>query len=192
MTYEQSIEAVIVAAGISSRAGAFKPGLPIGGKAMLVRCIEGVYDVCKRIIVVGGYRIEQLRPLVEGFKKAICIENPSYPKGMFTSVKAGLTLVDADRCFLLPGDVPLIPGSVYRALLAIDADIVVPTFQGTNGHPVCLSKNVIPRILQEPDNASLQDVIRIFGYRTLDVDAEEILLDVDTPEDYTMICQRVA
>ena len=190
MADQQSIEGVILAAGASSRAGAFKPGLLIGGKTMIARCIEGMEDICQRIIVVGGYEVDQLRSFVGAFWKAECIENPSYQKGMFTSVKAGLALVGGDRCFVLPGDVPLVPLRVYRELLAIDAEIVVPTFRGTNGHPVCLSKTVIPRILAEPDQSSLRDLIRRMGYRGLPVDAEEILLDIDTPEDYEEVCRR--
>jgi molybdenum cofactor cytidylyltransferase len=191
MLEENAIEGVILAAGMSSRAGGFKPGLAIGGKPMLARCIEGMSNVCGRIIVVGGHEVERLRSLVANLHGVVCVENPSYRKGMFTSVKAGLAMVRADRCFVLPVDIPLVPASVYRTLLAIDADIVVPAYRGRNGHPVCLSKTVLPRILSEPDDSSLREAIRALGVCTVDVDAEEILMDVDTPQDYEAICRRI-
>ena len=185
------IEGVILAAGRSERAGAFKPALLVGGKTMLARCMEGMESVCERIIVVGGSEIDQLRPLLRGFDKAECVENRSFEEGMFTSVKTGLAAVQGDRCFILPGDVPLIPPVVYRQLLAVHADIVVPTYRGRNGHPVCLSKTVIPDILSHPDDSSLREIIRVIGYHPVPVNAEEILLDVDTPEDYASICRRM-
>jgi molybdenum cofactor cytidylyltransferase len=189
---EKSIEGVILAAGTSFRAGTFKPALLIGGKPMIALCIKGMYDLCQRIIVVGGHDIERLRSLLDGFDKTICVENSFYREGMFTSVKAGLAIVRADRCFVLPGDVPLVPSGVFRQLLLIDADVVVPTFQGRNGHPICLSRAVIPRILREPDDSTLRDVIRMIGYDSADVGAEEILIDIDTPQDYEAVCRRLS
>ena len=186
----RSAEGVILAAGTSVRAGAFKPGLLLGGKPMLRHCIEGMDEVCRRIIVVGGYEFARIQALAGPDTKVVCVENLAYRNGMFTSVKAGLALVRAERCFVLPGDVPLVPARVYRMLLETEADIVVPVFHGAKGHPVCLSKEVIPRILSEPDDSILREIIRTIGDRSLEVDAEEILLDVDTPEDYDMVCRR--
>jgi molybdenum cofactor cytidylyltransferase len=190
MSEASSIEGVILAAGTSSRFGAFKPALLIGGKAMISRCIEGMYDVCERIIVVGGNEIERLRTLVRGFDKVECIENASYQNGMFSSVKAGLAEVRGDRCLILPGDIPLVPPAVYRTLLAREADIVIPTFQKKRGHPICVSQSIIPRILAEPDSSSLREVITSMCYETVEVDAEEILVDVDTPQDHERIRER--
>lgn len=192
MPGEISIEGVILAAGSSFRAGAFKPAMLVGGKPMIARCIEGMYDICHRIIVVGGHEIDQLRTLVVGIDRVECVENTSYQKGMFTSVKLGLSSVHGDRCFVLPADIPLVPPRVYQNLLTFEADVVVPSFQGRNGHPVCFSRAIIPRILRESDESSLRDIIRSIGYRDVEVDAEEILIDVDTPEDYERVRQRVA
>jgi molybdenum cofactor cytidylyltransferase len=191
MAADPLVEGVILAAGLSSRAGTFKPALLLGNKSMIERCVEGMHDVCHRIVVVGGHEFGQLRTLLDGIAKIECIENSSYRKGMFTSVKLGLSRLRGDRVFMIPADIPLVPSRVYRQLLALQADIVVPSFQGRNGHPVCLSRAIIPRILREPDESSLRDVIRTIGFRDVEVGAEEILLDVDTPEDYDRVCQRV-
>ncbi len=183
-------EGVVLAAGASVRAGAFKPALPIDGKPMIERCIDGMKDICGRIIVVGGHEFEQLQSLVRGIRNAECVRNPDYQKGMFTSVKRGLSRVRAEKCFVIPVDIPLVPARVYEALLAVDAEIVVPSFRNRNGHPVCCSRAVIPRILREPDASSLRDVLQAIGFSTLAVDAEEILLDVDTPDDYQRVVDR--
>lgn len=192
MAGEPYIEGVILAAGASSRAGTFKPALLIGNRSMIVRCIEGMEEICDRIIVVGGNEFDRLRSLLEGIPKVECLENSSWQKGMFTSVKAGLSLLKGDRFFVIPGDIPLVPSSVYRALLEIEAEIVIPSFQGRNGHPVCCSRAVISRILCEPDESSFRDVIRAIGFHTVHVDAEEILIDVDTLEDYEFVRRRFA
>jgi molybdenum cofactor cytidylyltransferase len=186
------IEGMILAAGSSVRAGTFKPALLIGKKSMIERCIEGMYDICQRIVVVGGHEFNQLRSLLEGIAKIECIENSSYQKGMFTTVKVGLSHLRGDRCFVLPVDIPFVPPRVYQQLLALDADVVVPSFQGRNGHPACLSRAIIPRVLREPDESSLRDVIRTIGVRSVEVDTEEILIDIDTLQDYDKVCRRFA
>jgi molybdenum cofactor cytidylyltransferase len=163
----------------------------LGDKSMIERCIEGMSDACERIIVVGGFEYGRLRLLVERFSKVECTENISYEDGMFTSVKAGLSQTRGDRCFLLPADIPLVPPHVYHQLLTAREEVVVPSFRGRNGHPVLLSRAVLPRILSEPDNSSLQSVLRSIGFRAMEVDAEEVLIDVDTPHDYERISQRV-
>ncbi len=187
MPPEAAVEGVILAAGISSRAGTFKPALPIGEKPMIGLTIEGMSHWCGRIIIVGGHDFARLRRLVEGYQGVECVENPCYYKGMFTSVKAGLAAVRGARCFLIPADVPLVPSGVYRNLLAAGAEIAVPAFRGRKGHPICLSRGVIGRILAKPDESSLRQVIEAIGFSVIDVDAEEILLDLDTPRDYELI-----
>lgn len=190
MPGQPTIDGVILAAGLSSRAGTFKPALQIGGRSLIGHCIEGMSDICSRIIVVGGHEFGILRSLVEGIAKVECVENPLYYRGMFTSVKAGLSQIHGDRCFILPVDIPLVPPRVYRQLLSVEADVVIPSFHGRNGHPVCLSVAILPRILGEPDESSLRDALRSIGFRTIDVDTEEILTDIDTPEDYELALQR--
>lgn len=184
------IEGVILAAGSSSRAGTFKPALPIGGRPMVVRCIEGMLGICGRIIVVGGHEYHRLRALVQDLRAVECVENVSYRRGMFTSVKTGLRETRGERCFILPVDIPLVPRAVYEKILSVDAGIVVPSFQGRNGHPLCCSRAVVPRILSEPDGSSLRDVVVAIGFCAVPVEAREILLDIDTPEEYEHVRNR--
>jgi molybdenum cofactor cytidylyltransferase len=192
MTAEKKqVEGVILAAGLSTRAGTFKPALRIGGKTLIERCVEGMRGVCDRIIVVGGHEFERLCSLVEGIDNVECVQNVSYQKGMFTSVKTGLSHVRGERCFVLPVDIPLVPKQVYDNLLSLDAEVVIPVFKGKSGHPVCCSRSIIPRILDEADDSTFSTVLRVIGFRTVLVDAEEILIDVDTPEDYERIRGRV-
>jgi molybdenum cofactor cytidylyltransferase len=181
-------EGIILAAGTSFRAGAFKPALDLGGRPMVIRCIEGMRTACARIIVVGGFRFPMLCEMLADLGGVECIENPLFPLGMFTSVKRGLSLSASDSVFLLPVDTPLVPPHVYLSLLHRPGKIVVPTHGGRRGHPVLLRRSVIPPILGEPDSSSLRDVIHRIGPEFLEVDTPEVLRDIDTPEDYRQLC----
>jgi CTP:molybdopterin cytidylyltransferase MocA len=88
-----------------------------------------------------------IRPaLLEGVAKIECIENSSCQKGMFTSVKLGLSRRRADRCFVLPADIPLVPLRVYQRLLTLDPDIIVPPRTAVVKSHLQVLSAIVPRL----------------------------------------------
>lgn len=179
-----SVEGVILAAGFSTRMGRFKMELPVGGKAMIVRCVEGMYPVVQRVLVVVGWQGERIRELLAGYTKVEIVPNPDYGLGMFSSVRTGIARVQAERFFLLPGDHSLVGEEVYLRMLAVPGDIIIPTFQGRKGHPVLMARTLIPGILEQPQDRTLRDTIRSRGFVAVEVPDAGILTDVDTPAEY--------
>jgi molybdenum cofactor cytidylyltransferase len=183
----QTVEGVILAAGLSTRSGRWKMALPLGDKTVLQRCVEGMLDAVNRIWVVTGWRADQVASLLQGYPKVELVPNPEYRQGMFSSVQAGLARACAERVFLTPGDYALLPPSVYAQMLAVTAEIVIPTHGGKKGHPVLLGHSSVREILALPGDAMLRDYIAESGFATVEVDSPGILLDIDTPEDYAAI-----
>ena len=177
------IEGVILAAGYSSRAKVNKLIQEIAGKPLLVRCIEGMYGAVSRILVVGGYKINELHPLLKGYPKCELVYNIQFEKGMFSSVLAGLRLSVGDRVFITPGDYPYITEEVYLRLLEDSGEITVPVYNNTPGHPVLMSKRMITLLLSDPRYLSLRDFIVQHNSSKINVEAKGILMDIDTPDD---------
>lgn len=182
-----SVEGVILAAGLSSRAGAYKLTLPINEKTIIENCIESMYPICSKIIVVGGYKYELLSEILSKYFKVKVINNVSYREGMFNSVKEGIRHVTAERFFLIPGDYPLVRSETYIKMLSIESGIVVPTYEGKKGHPVLIKSCMNDDILYNPRYTNLKEFVNIQGFTTVSVDDQGILLDVDTMEDYNNI-----
>lgn len=179
------VTGVILAAGASGRFPPFKAGALLYGKPLLHHCLEGMRKVCSQIIVVGGSNSEGLRSLIgaAGDGPVDLVENPGWAGGMFTSVKAGVARVHTDAAFVLPVDCPLVPPAIYRALLAAPGEAVVPVYRGRRGHPVLIREVLFDRIAREPDASSLRAVLTEIGVAEVEVDAPEVLLDLDTPGD---------
>lgn len=177
-------EAIILAAGFSSRMGTFKPALDLGGKTLIERCLEPMYEHCSRIFVIGGYKFEVIQEILAVYPKVELIYNPDYPAGMFTSVKLGLRKITAPRFFLTPGDYPLVTSDTYKALLAADGNIVVPSFAGRSGHPILLKKELIPPILENHHLNALRDYIYQNERQIVTVADPGIHQDVDNSDDY--------
>lgn len=186
------IEGIILAAGFSKRAKAYKMTLDIGGKTLLENCIEGMYSVCSRIIVVGGYRFEHILPIIDKYPKAELVLNENYRDGMYSSVKKGMEYIKRESFFLTPGDYPAIHTDVYERMLDTDGEIIIPTFNGEKGHPVLMKSYLIKEICQNSAFTNLREFIDFKSFETVEVQDRGILIDVDTMEDYLKACKHIS
>lgn len=179
-----SREGIILAAGLSSRAKTFKMLLPLNGKSVIENTIDNMLQFSQRVIVVGGYKIELLQPIIQKYRNVELIFNENYEEGMFSSVKCGIKAVREDEFFFTPGDYPLISKDVYSKILSKTGDIIIPTYKGRKGHPILIKSKFIKEILQEGKYETLRDFINIQNPKFIEVNHKEILMDIDTIEDY--------
>ena len=121
--------AVIAAAGLSSRMGAFKPMLEIGDTTAVRRIIAVLRSVgADPVVLVTGHRAEALEAHVADLD-VICVRNERYrTTDMFDSVSLGMARVRTlcDQFFFTPVDVPLFSPETARALLACGAPLCKP------------------------------------------------------------------
>jgi CTP:molybdopterin cytidylyltransferase MocA len=190
--------AIILAGGQSRRMGEFKPLLSLGGATLLEHGISlfrkaGIRD----LRVVTGHEGERLDPLLEALKVPR-VANPRYQEGMFTSIQAGVTALQEDvtAFFLLPVDIPLVRPQTVKILLRTwynsRQGILQPVFFGTYGHPPLISTRYRQTILTAGGEGGLKKLLRTYSEDTLELEIsdEHILLDMDTPEDYRILCHR--
>lgn len=186
MQIEQPIQAVVLAAGLSTRCEHFKLTLPIGERTVIERCVLSMYDVVSKIIVVTGWNAALVREALRGYERVVFAHNDRFREGMFSSVQVGVAQVQTPAFFLTPGDYPLLTPAVYRALLAAPGRVVVPTCDGRRGHPVLL-RDLRDEILAAPAGSSLRELIEQAGITTVEVGEEGILHDIDTWADYERV-----
>ncbi|BDR65393.1 nucleotidyltransferase family protein [Clostridium tetani] len=178
------VEGIILAAGLSTRAGTNKLILDIDGKTAIERCIYGMYDLCSKIIVVGGHRIEDIKGILDRYTRVELVYNPNYLEGMFSSVKKGLIHIKEERFLLIPGDYPVINKSTYKYMLGLNKDIIIPMYNGKKGHPVLMKSYLIEELLKDASYKTLRDFINKKGFTPINVQDPGILMDIDTMEDY--------
>ncbi|MBC7234280.1 MAG: nucleotidyltransferase family protein [Chloroflexi bacterium] len=187
---KEQIDAVVLAAGRSSRCSRYKLALSLGDKAVIERSIEGMYSLVQRIIVVVGFYQEAVRRLLAPYARVEFAPREDLGEDMFGSVRVGVARVRAGRFFLQPADIPLVGQAVYERLLATEADVAIPIYAGRKGHPLLLSSEIIPDILAAPPESTLRDVLAGRKAALVPVEDEGILLDIDTLEDYQKLLNR--
>jgi molybdenum cofactor cytidylyltransferase len=186
------IWAIVLAAGVSSRMGTQKLLLPFGDKTVIEKVIEEVESVVQSdIVVVLGSHHDEIREKV-GKPAVKFIRNMQYSEGMLSSVICGFKALpdEAKAALLYLGDQPQIPSGV--ALEVISAwkqsgkGIVIPVYAGKRGHPVLIETRYKKEIEQLDPEQGLRILSKIYSSDVQEVECsyQEILRDIDTPDDY--------
>jgi CTP:molybdopterin cytidylyltransferase MocA len=195
----ESAAAIVLSAGLSERMGDFKPLMMLGGMTMLERVIRLFQSSgVNRIHVVVGHRASELTPLIDRWG-ACSVINAHYTEGMFSSVAAGVSSLDAatESFFVLPVDIPLVrPATVRDLLLAFPAGITAichPTFGRRRGHPPLIGGHHIRSILEWRREGGLAALLARLEQHAVDVAAvdEFIHQDLDRLEDYRRMSDRL-
>jgi len=192
------VAAVVLAAGKSQRMGRNKLLLNLGGRTVLDRVLSSFETSrVEAVYVVLGHRPEDLVPIVEAHS-AEAVLNPDYEEGMTSSFKTGLSRVSVDAAFLCLGDQvvldPVLMDGMIDAMEAHpEALIVSPVHEGRRGHPVLFRDTLFPEIMGLGSGDTMKDVVEGHGGRHMEVEGDVwCTLDMDTPEDYQMIRERLA
>lgn len=181
--------AVIVAAGMSSRMGEFKPMLNIGSISIARRVVATFQQAgVDKIVMVTGYHAAALERHLSG-NGVVFLRNEDYQTThMFDSARIGLSYV-RDKCgnvLFTPVDIPLFTAATVRALLASGAELACPVCGGKRGHPILMRSSLIGRILTDSGEGGLRGALERSGAAVTEVvvDDRGVLHDADTPEDY--------
>jgi len=187
-----SIDALIIAAGYSSRIKAFKPLLRFGESNIIVTIIKKLRDLgLGSIIVVSGYNHHLLEVALKGSPVNLVL-NKEYERGMLSSIKCGLGAVRsaAQGVLIFLVDQPFIGVDTLKKILAAftknGAGIVLPSYKGKHGHPVIISRKYFDEVFGLDENIGLRQLMQQHQDDIYEVDAptDDILHDIDTWEDY--------
>jgi CTP:molybdopterin cytidylyltransferase MocA len=126
------------------------------------------------------------------------VTNPAYPRGMLTSVQAGVAASDpATTLFLLAlADQPSIPAEVIDQLIhAFDEHrpgMLVPTFDGRRGHPLLIDARYRGEIAALDPEVGLRALLQRHpdDLLLLPVAAEAVVRDMDTRAEYEAELKR--
>lgn len=185
------MEAIVLAAGYSSRANAFKMTLPLGQMTVLEQTISKFEGLCSRVIVVAGFQAELIQEEMAKIssKNAYSFQikfvyNENFNQGMFTSIQKGCSEVNAPTFFITPGDCPLVKKETVQLIAEHKGNVVIPSFHYRGGHPIKLSSEVKQKILETNPESNLRAVLGGYEKKYMNVDDPGVLMDVDTLEDY--------
>ncbi len=181
--------AIIVAAGMSSRMGDFKPMLNIGSISIAQRIVANFHQAgVDKIVMITGYNATTLERHLSG-NGIIFLRNENYETTqMFDSAKIGLEYLKdkCDRILFTPVDIPLFTSATVRTLIESGAELACPVCEGQQGHPILIAARLVDNILSDSGEGGLKGAISRCGAEMREIEVEDagVLHDADTPEDY--------
>ncbi len=186
--------ALIVAAGMSSRMGQFKPMLSIGSITVAQRVVATLSQAgVQKIVMVTGCNATTLERHLSG-NGIIFLRNEDYATTqMFDSVRIGLTYLQdkCDQVLFTPVDVPLFTAETVRALMDSGACLACPECRGQQGHPILIHASVIGQILSHSGEDGLRGALERCSeeIKAVPVNDPGTLHDADTPEDFSALLE---
>jgi molybdenum cofactor cytidylyltransferase len=79
----------------------------------------------------------------------------------------------------------LVSSNVYEMLLKQGGEIVIPSYQGANGHPVLFQTKIIKDLFTVSNKyANLREFIASQNHYIVEVADPGVVMDIDTREDY--------
>jgi molybdenum cofactor cytidylyltransferase len=191
---DPTLAGIVLAAGESRRMGQPKQLLPFGKGTILERVVDTLLTAgVGEVVVVLGHLADPVRAVL-GDRPVRAVVNTEYRQGMLSSVKCGVHAIGTgyDAVLIALGDQPHIEGAVVsevmRAYRDGDAGIVIPRYGDKKGHPIIINlQRYRQAIANLPEDAGLNLLMQEHAddVRLIDVATEDIIRDIDVPDDYT-------
>lgn len=193
---------MILAAGASSRLGACKALVELGGRTVLARLLEAAaaIDGAPPLVVSGADRAAIEGALPAGVEHAW---NERWASGRTSSFALAQRLRPGLDLCLAPVDVPLVTREVLDALARAWRGAGAPALgwlapcvraAGTRrfGHPVIVGRELAARVAELGDERPLSELrARAKPLLALEVEDPSVLDDLDTPDDLARLRARV-
>jgi molybdenum cofactor cytidylyltransferase len=197
--------ALIPAAGHSTRMGRPKLSLPLGSGTVLDHVLAALREAgVEHTLVVIAPHVAQLGEIATAAGAGV-LQLAAETPDMRATVEHGLRRLEeqfhplpGDGWLLVPADHPTLHAEVVRRLsesrqLHPQRSIFVPVFEGRRGHPTLFAWEHAAGIFAHPAGEGLNTYVRARAAQVLEVPVSDpdILCDLDTPEDYERLRQRL-
>lgn len=185
------VAAIVLAAGQSSRMGAFKPLLPFGNTTVIEHTIEYLRrGGIETIVVVVGHRAAEIKTHLQSTGVFFAI-NPDADSAMAASILHGVRALpkNARAVVITPVDHPAVPPEVVTKLVnewRAGARLVIPTNAARGGHPVLIDLSFRAELLKLDPARGLKSFFDAHRNEVtrVPVNSNYIARDMDTWDDY--------
>jgi molybdenum cofactor cytidylyltransferase len=190
------VSAVVLAAGASTRMGGQKLLLPLGGEPLVRRVVKAVCDAgFDEVLVVVGNEHEDVVRALEGLPIRHAV-NPDYATGMASSFRTAVAnLPDSDAAMFALADQPFVTSAEYRqvldAYLQRHSPIVSVRYGDVMAPPHLFAREFFPE-LAVLEQGARPVLLRHRDRTTILTFPPDLLVDVDTPEDYEEAKRRLS
>lgn len=186
------INAVILAAGSSSRLGRPKQNLDYRGRTLLQQAIASAGNIAEKVLVVLGAN-EDLIAATFDDTGAEVISNPGWQEGMASSIRVAITYLEkkypvTSHVVLMVCDQPFVSVDFLEELKSTAMNtgkgITATAYGDTVGVPVIFSSAYFPALRELTGDEGAKAILKINYHDLIQVPFKQALIDIDTETDY--------
>ena len=183
--------------------GTHKLLLSLGKETVIQKLVHALTaSFVTKIIIVARQDDLLLKKHLSGLNVQL-IQPEEDPPDMKASVQIALKSIntnyapsEVDGWMLIPADHPVLNGPLIASLYDVwkksNASIMIPTFEGQKGHPAFFRWPVSKEVFELRED---QGINALWNHHSLqpelvECNYPEILIDLDTPEDYEHVLQQ--
>jgi molybdenum cofactor cytidylyltransferase len=189
----EPVAGIILAAGAATRLGRPKQALPWRGQPLVrhVALAALSANLSPLVIITGAYP-DLVQQALEGLPVQI-IHNPDWQLGLSASVRCAVNALpeSVGAAVFLLADQPQVPVTLMRNLVEIHAHsqspIVAPLVDGQRANPVLFDRQTFSDLQNVTGDAGGRALFARYPVEWLPWHDANLLLDVDSPEDYQML-----
>jgi molybdenum cofactor cytidylyltransferase len=191
-TKAERIGCIVLAAGASTRMGEPKQLLAISGQTLLARAVEAALAApVWPVIVVVGANAERIRPTLARFP-VLVVENSSWPEGMASSIRAGVTALrqfarSLDGAAIILCDQPALSSGTIQRLIAeqkrTGLGIAAAHYLGRRAAPALFMREHFDTLISLTGEAGARILLNGDPTLVAAVEMPELAVDLDTPAD---------
>ena len=183
---------IILAAGKSGRMGKPKFLLEHVSEETFLHRLITVYQragIHEMVVVVNSIDFENHSDYFSTLPERVkIIQNPTPEQGRLLSIQLGTGALSGNTpCFIHNIDNPFVENNLLEQLHHSlgEAGYVKPVFAGKGGHPIFISDKIVAVLRDETNEfQDFKQLLDSFYGKRLEVEFEEVVLNVNTREDY--------
>lgn len=190
LAVHEPVAGIILAAGGSSRMGQPKQLLLWKGEPLVRNVANSALEAgLTPVVLVTGDHGSQVQSAVQDLPVTL-IQNPDWEAGQSTSVQAGLRALspEAGAAIFLLADQPRVTITLLRTLVERHAEtlapIVAPRVADQRTNPVLFDRLTFYDLMSIRGDRGGRDLFSKYSVNWLEWQDANLLLDIDTPEDY--------
>ena len=172
--------------------------LQIGSEVLIRKFVKSVCaSAADAVLVVLGHEAEKIKAVLQD-QALRFVKNTCYEKGMTTSIQSGVNAASrrSEGFMICLADLPFAETSDFNRLIQAFTDfrrtesslIIVPVFQGQRGNPVLFSAEFRDKLLAH-NGEGCKGIVSKYpqSVREVSMENDNLLRDIDTPEDYKLV-----